>query len=297
MGTRGSALAVAQSGWVASRLKDLEPSLEVETVLIKTSGDLFGSQPPKEARALAQGVKGLFVKEIEEALSRGEIDFAVHSAKDLPAALACGLLIAAYPPREDARDVFIGRGGLRWDDLKEGQRVATSSLRRAIQLQRAKPGVVIVPMRGNVDTRLRKLNEGAADGLLLAAAGLRRLGRLDVPAQPVAEDVIVPAPGQGALAVETRAGASAALNLISRLDDAATRGAVELERAFLSAVGGGCSTPLGAHARVKGKGAELSVFWSREDGSQAVRLSESCPDLADSARFAAALAAKLGVKS
>lgn len=294
MGTRGSALALAQSSWLARQLQALEPSLTVETVVIKTSGDRFSAEGFREARQLAGG-KGLFVKEIEEALQRDEVDFAVHSAKDLPGELARGLHIAAYPRREDARDVFIGRAGLRWRDLGPGHVVATASLRRSIQLKLEKPGVETVPMRGNVDTRLRKLAERAADGLLLAAAGLVRLGRAELAQERVDEHVIVPAPGQGALAVEMKEGPSEAFELIEQLDDEPTRLAVELERAFLSAVGGGCSTPLGAHARVADglDSARLSVFWAREDGSGAVRFDEVCSDLIRRQAFAERLAAKV----
>lgn len=277
MGTRGSALALAQSGWVVGQLRRLEPALEVETVVIKTSGDLFGAVPAEQARALAQTTKGLFVKEIEEALAAGRVDFAVHSAKDLPSSLAPGLSIAAFPPREDARDVFIGRPGLSWKDLMPGMRVATGSLRRVVQLKAAKPGVETVPMRGNVDTRLRKLEEQKLDGLILAAAGLKRLGRADVRAEPISETEMVPSPGQGALAVETRDERSPAQALIARFDDARTREAVEVEREFLAAMSGGCSVPLGAHAVSDGKELSFSVFWSHDDGSGAVRLSERRP--------------------
>ena len=295
MGTRGSALALAQSGWLARQVEALEPGVEVETVVIKTSGDRFALEHPSEPAAPSEGAKGLFVKEIEEALARREIDFAVHSAKDLPAGLAPGMHIAAFPRREDARDVFVGRGSLRWSALSAGQTVATSSLRRAIQLRLAKPGVRTTAMRGNVDTRLRKLEEGAADGLLLAAAGLNRLGRAGVPAERIDADVLVPAPGQGALAVEMLEGASDAFELVQRLDDEPTRLAVRLERAFMTEAGGGCSTPLGAYAVVEGSRATLSVFWCREDGSGATRLSRTCTELdeAGAAAFAQRLAAKL----
>lgn len=292
MGTRGSALALAQSGWAARELERLNPGLRVETVVIKTSGDLFGTVPPKEAQALTGSTKGLFVKEIEEALSAGSVDFAVHSAKDMPAQLMPGLAVAAYPVREDPRDVFIGRDGLRWADIPAGARVATSSLRRKYQLLRHAPKTEVVPLRGNVDTRIRKLASGACDGLVLAAAGLRRLGRSDVKAEVIDFEHMLPAPGQGALALEVKDG-SAAEGLVRRLDDAATRRAVELERAFLAAVGGGCSTPLAALARPSGSGLDLSVFWAREDGSGAVRLSEVCRDLSRMSEFATALAARL----
>jgi hydroxymethylbilane synthase len=234
------------------------------------------------------------VKEIEEALVNGSIDFAVHSGKDLPAELAPGCFIAAYPMREDPRDVFIGRDGLKWNDLKAPAKVATSSLRRRVQLLAAKPGLELLGMRGNVDTRVRKLNEGFCDGIILAAAGLNRLGRTDVKRESIPEDVLVPAPAQGALAAEAKADRKDVIEIIGKLDDAKTRLCVEFERAFLLKVGGGCSTPLGAYATVKGKGVELSVFWSREDGSNAVRLKDSCAEPSKLEEFVAALASRLG---
>ncbi|MBI3552950.1 MAG: hydroxymethylbilane synthase [Elusimicrobia bacterium] len=291
MGTRGSTLALAQSGQLARQLQRLVPGLEVETAVIKTSGDLFQTQSPKEAAALASGTKGLFVKEIEEALIEGEIDFAVHSGKDLPAELAPGCVIAAWPEREDPRDAFIGRDGLPWAALKAPARVATSSLRRRVQLLQAKPGLELLPMRGNVDTRVRKLREGACDGLILAAAGLNRLGRTDVAREPIPVELIVPAPAQGALAVEVRADQTETAALVAKLDHAATRLCVEFERTFLKKVGGGCSTPLGAYATADGEGVALSVFWSREDGSGAKRMTKLCSDSSRRDDLAAELAA------
>lgn len=292
MGTRGSALALAQSGQAAENLKKLHPGLEVETVVIKTSGDLFGQVPPREARALAQGVKGLFVKEIEEALSAGKVDFAVHSAKDLPADLAPGLEIAAYPEREDPRDCLIGAGGLTWAALKAGQRAATSSLRRRVQLSMAKPGVELLPMRGNVDTRLRKLKEGACDALVLAMAGVKRLG-LKVAAEPIPAQVMVPSPAQGALALEVRADKAEVRRLVAALDHAATRAEVEVERLFLKAAGGGCSTPVGALARALGRGARFWAFWAEPDGARAKRLEAVLDDRAEAESFVRELAARI----
>lgn len=248
MGTRGSPLALAQSGWAARELMRLNPGLEVETETIVTSGDRFQGPPDQS------GTKGLFVKEIEEALLARRIDFAVHSAKDLPGQLAPGTLIAAYPEREDPRDALIG---CRWADLKPGMRVGTTSPRRRDQLP---AGVVAVPLRGNVDTRLRKLKEGEFDAILLAVAGLKRLG-LAVDYEPVPADVMLPAPGQGALALQTREGDAA---IVASLDHAPTRRAVEAERRFLAEVGGGCSVPLGAYAA----GDALTVFW---EGKRSVR--------------------------
>jgi hydroxymethylbilane synthase len=293
MGTRGSPLALAQSGLVARALEKLNPGTSVETVVIKTSGDAFQTQPAGAERGVPQGAKGLFVKEIEEALLEDKIDFAVHSGKDLPADLAPGLEIAAYPQREDARDVFIGRDGLQFAALKPGHKVATSSLRRAIQLKRVRPGVETVPMRGNVDTRIKKLEAGECDGLLLAAAGLKRLGKLAEGQEYVEPDVIVPAPAQGALAVEIRSGRPEISAAVAKLDHAATRRAVECERSFMAAAGGGCATPLGAWARETPSGLTLSVFWSREDGSGAVNLSLSAPAGSEPARFGKFAAAAL----
>ncbi len=290
MGTRGSVLALAQSGQTVAALACLHPGLEVETIRIQTSGDRFPIQSPAEVSALVSGIKGLFVKEIEEALADGRIDFAVHSAKDLPAQLLSGLAIAAYLEREDPRDVFIGRGGLRWETAGSGTRIGTSSLRRRVQLLAAKPGLVMLPMRGNVDTRLRKLQEGFCDGLVLAGAGLRRLGLGGMPHQPLSEDLLLPAPGQGALAVEVRQDRRDVVELLAKLDHRQTRLEVELERAFLKEMGGGCSVPLAARARLRGAEADFSVFYSEPDGSRSVRLDEVCRDLANSESFARSLA-------
>jgi len=293
MGTRGSALALAQAGTVAADLTRRHPGLEVEIVRIRTSGDRFAEKTPLEARDLAPGAKGLFVKEIEEALADGRVDFAVHSSKDLPAELKAGLVIAAYPPREDARDAFIGRDGLRWAQAVSGTRIGTSSLRRQVQLLAAKPGLRILPMRGNVDTRLRKLKEGACDGLVLARAGLKRLGLESIAHEPLPEAVLLPAPGQGALALEARRDRSDIMDLLAGLDHRATRLEVEFERAFLKEMGGGCSVPLGARAVARAAQMEMTVFYSEPDGSRAVRLAAECRDLECRDAFARDLAAQV----
>ncbi|MFA5138089.1 MAG: hydroxymethylbilane synthase [Elusimicrobiota bacterium] len=253
LGTRGSPLAKAQSRWVAERLERLHPGIGVETVVIKTSGDLSLPVP---------NVKTAFVKELEEALLRGDIDIAVHSAKDLPEKSAEGLCILAYPEREDPRDAFVGAEACRtWAALPRGSVLGTSALRRKVQLLRIRPDLRIEPLRGNVDTRLRKLAQGAFSGLVLAAAGLKRLG-LQVPSESFPTDVLVPAPGQGALAVQACSERAELGALLSALDDPDTRLEVELERRFAAAVGGGCSTPLGAFARCEGEGVRLTVFFS-----------------------------------
>ena len=298
MGTRGSKLALAQSSWVARHIEKIHPGVKVKTVVIKTSGDFLGirygvSPIPDPATPAPAGMKGLFVKEIEEALLGGTIDFAVHSAKDLPEALAPGLSVAAFPEREDPRDAWIGRGGLSWAELPESATVATASLRRQIQLRAAKPGLQAVSMRGNVDTRLKKLEEGAADGLILALAGLRRLGLAAVKAEPLSPELCVPSPGQGALAVEVRSDREDAAAIVSRLDHAATRAEVELERGLARVFGGGCRTPFGALARSEQGGMSVRLFHARPDGTRPVRWSGRCGAQEPSQAFATGLAKRL----
>jgi len=281
MGTRGSALARAQAEQTADALRRLHPGLAVETVVIETSGDRFAAGPfQKAAGDLAgdRGVKGLFVKEIEQALLEERIDFAVHSAKDLPEQLAQGLIVGAYPEREDPRDVFVGRPGVSWADLPPRAKIGTSSLRRKLQILAAHPGAVIVALRGNVDTRLRKISLEGLDGIILAAAGLRRLGKNDVAADPISPEIIVPAPGQGALAVEIRAGDLELRDALKLLDHPRTRLEVECERAFSAESGGGCSSPVGALARAENAGLSLRVFWAAGENSPVRRWMKTCLD-------------------
>lgn len=292
MGTRGSPLALAQSGMAARELESLHPGLKVETVVVKTSGDLFGAPPPEVAKTLPQGAKGLWVKEIEQALLDGTIDFAAHSAKDLPAVLAPGLVVAAYPKREDPRDVFVARPGLTWAGLKPGMKVATSSLRRSLMIQAAFPGVTVVPLRGNVDTRVRKLKDGEFDAMILAAAGLNRLGRSDVPREPLDPSVMLPSPAQGSLALEARADRKDILKTVGALDHAPTRLCVEFEREFLARVGGGCGSPVAAHARAQAGGVLLEAFFAREGESAGKRVSGLCADPARREPFVRDLAAQ-----
>jgi len=279
LGTRGSPLAKAQSAAFAKRLQGLHPGLEIEFVFIKTSGDRFsaalnsGETPPPDGSGGAPNVKAMFVKEIETALLDERIDIAVHSSKDLPAELAPGMVIAAYPEREDPRDVFIGGGGWRrWQDLPEGSLIGTASLRRRIQLARLRPDFRFRDMRGNVETRLRKLDDGEAAGILLAKAGLKRLGIDDVPHQDIEPKDIVPAPGQGALAIEARGGDERVRGLLASIDHEATRTAVRMERELLVKLGGGCSTPLGAFAALDENGFSLRLFWSDPEGRTPVSL-------------------------
>ena len=292
MGTRGSPLALAQSGQAARALEKLNPGLTVKTVVIKTSGDLFGAPSPEVAKTLPQGAKGLWVKEIEQALLDGAIDFAVHSGKDLPALLAGGLSIAAYPEREDPRDAFVARPGLTWASLGAGAKVATSSLRRHLMITAAKPGVNLLPLRGNVDTRLRKLADGEFDAMVIAVAGLKRLGRGDVPHEALDASVLLPAPAQGALALEVRSDRRDIAKIVRTLDHENTRTCVEFERAFLGHVGGGCGAPVGAYARHQSGGILMEVFFAREGEKTGKRAAGLCGDPARREAFVADLAAQ-----
>jgi len=248
IGTRGSALALWQARWVKAALEERHPGTAVELVTIKTQGDKILDVP------LAQvGGKGLFVKEIEEALLDGRVDLAVHSLKDMPSELPPGLHIGAVPRREDPRDVLIARQGTPLAQLSPGARIGTSSLRRAAQLRHARPGVTIVPLRGNLDTRLRKLESEALDAIVLAAAGIRRLGLEDRITEVLDPTVMLPAVGQGALCLEARQDDTELAALLAPLEDPATRQAVTAERALLQRLEGGCQVPLAGHAVVNGQ--------------------------------------------
>ncbi len=260
VGTRGSKLALAQTRWVVSKLKERFPDLTVEEVVIKTKGDKILDVPLAKI-----GGKGLFVKEIEEALLRGEVDFAVHSMKDVPSVIPEGLRISVIPERESPWDVFVGRSVKRLDLLPRGARVGTSSLRRRAQLKRARPDLEVVTLRGNVDTRLRKLDEGLYDGIILAQAGLRRLG-VEVEGEVLSEEVMLPAVGQGVLAVETREDDGQTLELLSFLHHEPTAVCVKAERAFLRRLEGGCQVPLAAYAVLKDSTLHIRGFVADVDG-------------------------------
>jgi hydroxymethylbilane synthase len=260
IGSRGSQLALWQARHVAARLEELGEQTRIE--IIKTTGDKITDVP------LAQvGGKGLFTKEIEEALLAGSIDLAVHSLKDMPAALPQGLTLAAFPEREDPRDALIGR---KLAELRSGDKVGTSSLRRAAQLHALGLGLAIEMLRGNVDTRLRKLDEGQYDAIVLAAAGLRRLGWENRITELLDPAVMCPAAGQGALALETR-GDGAALEIARKLDHAETRAAVTAERALLAVLEGGCQVPIGAHAHLEGSSIHLRAIVASPDGQRVIR--------------------------
>ena len=243
--TRGSKLALAQANWIASRLGELHPGLAVELKIIKTTGDKILDVP-----LAAVGGKGLFVKEIEDALLQGEADLAVHSMKDVPSELPSGLVLGAVSQREDPRDALISPLAVEIKGLPSGARVGTSSLRRQAQLLALRPNLEIVPLRGNVDTRLKKLEEEGLDAIILAEAGLARLG-LEVERAPIPVEVMLPAVGQGALGLEFRADDAATRALIEPLNHADTAAAVAAERAFLARLEGGCQVPIAGHAVVE----------------------------------------------
>lgn len=252
LGTRGSKLALAQAEIVRAALVERRPGLQVQIEVITTRGDVVQDRPLSEV-----GGNGVFVRGIEAALQDGRIDMAVHSAKDLPSELGAGMTIAAYLPRADARDVLVSRHGESLRELRPGAIVGTSSPRRACFVRAMRPDVVVEDIRGNVDTRLRKLGEGRYDAIVLAAAGLVRLGLGERASEWLDPEVMVPAVGQGALAIEVRESDGAAVALAASLNDAATFAAVAAERAFLAALGGGCSLPIAAHATLDRDGLRI----------------------------------------
>jgi hydroxymethylbilane synthase len=264
IGTRGSRLALAQSEWVRQRLERAHAGLRAELVVIKTSGDRIRDVPLYQL-----GGKGLFVKELESALLDGSIDCAVHSLKDVPGELAPGLIVAAVPEREDARDVALTRGPGGLAALPAGARTGTSSPRRAALLRALYPQLDVVNLRGNVDTRLAKLERGEVDATVLAAAGLHRLGLTPPHAEPCDPLRFVPAIGQGALALESRPGAVA--EQLASIEHRASRQAIDAERAFLTTVGGSCVTPLAAYATIAGDRLTLRALIAHPDGTRSVQ--------------------------
>ena len=268
LGTRGSRLALAQAESVAGGLR--ARGTEVEIVPIRTSGDRLAQA------ALADfGGKALFVKEIEEALVAGRVDVAVHSLKDMPAMLLGGLVLAAFPPREDPADVLVTREGGGLGTLPAGARVGTSSLRRRVLLRRLRPDLRDEPIRGNVDTRLQRLAEGRVDALIVARAGLARLGMEPPGAARLSEDEFLPAAGQGILGVEAREDDAALLELLATLDHTETRIQAEAERAFLLRLGAGCHTPVAGFARQDGSALAMSGLVASEDGRTVLTASVS----------------------
>jgi hydroxymethylbilane synthase len=261
IGSRGSKLALWQANHIKGHLETLGHQCRIE--IISTAGDRFQSGPLKEI-----GNKGLFTKEIEEALLEGSIDLAVHSLKDMPTELPAGLQITATPEREDARDVMVGR---KLADLPAGGRVGTGSLRRIAQIQAARPDLLVEGIRGNVDTRLRKLDEGQFDAIVLAAAGLNRLGWSNRITEFLAPDVMCPAVGQGSLAIETRSDNGPGMQACHRLNHSPTHACITAERAVLAVLGGGCQVPIGAHATIDEGTLHLRAIVISPDGKRMVK--------------------------
>ncbi|MDI6715560.1 MAG: hydroxymethylbilane synthase [Actinomycetota bacterium] len=265
LGTRGSKLAMWQAEHVASILRK-EAGVEIEIKTIKTQGDKILDAPLSKI-----GDKGLFVKEIEIALAKGEVDLAVHSSKDVPTQIPDGLMLGAFLKRADSRDVIISKSGKGLDELPQGSVIGTSSLRRIAQILHRRPDLRIKDVRGNLDTRLRKMNEGQFDAIILAAAGLDRMGWNEGITERIPPDVMLSAVGQGAIAVEIRKDDSTMLGLMRYLDDPSTRAAVTAERAFLRELEGGCQIPIGALGTVKNDTLSLDGMVASLDGSKLVR--------------------------
>jgi hydroxymethylbilane synthase len=264
IGSRGSQLALWQANHIAARLREREHEVEIE--VIHTTGDKI-----LDVALSKVGAKGMFTKEIEEALERRQIDLAVHSLKDLPTDLADNFAIAAVPAREDPRDGLCSERFSSIEELPGGAHVGTSSLRREAQLRAMRPDLAIHPLRGNVDTRLRKLESGEYDAIVLACAGLKRLGRVEAIRQIIPIDRMCPAVGQGALAIEIRAGDDEVQNALVFLDDVASRAETDCERALLRKLGGGCQVPIGANAILRDGGLHLEAVVASPDGTPVLR--------------------------
>jgi hydroxymethylbilane synthase len=261
IGSRGSGLALWQANWIKSQLEELHSGLEVDITIIKTSGDKIQDVPLTKI-----GGKGLFVKEIEEALLRRDVDIAVHSMKDVPMQLPYELEISVVTERENPFDALISRDNIQLDDLPKNAKVGTGSLRRSSQLLKYRPDLKIVPLRGNIDTRIKKLDSEGLDAIILAAAGLRRMGWGDKIAQVIPAEIILPAMGQGTVGIETRKHDPNVLEAIMALDHEETHLALDAERAFVDVLEGGCQVPIGAYATLDKERISLSGLVASLDG-------------------------------
>jgi hydroxymethylbilane synthase len=296
LGARKSALAQAQAKWVVEQLHKTFPELQVELVFITTSGDrltatphphplplekgeganLLSPRPPQGGEGLGEGgLKALFTKEIEEALLADRIDLAVHSLKDMAAELPKGLVIGAVPEREDPRDVWISKKNLPFKQMTAGAKIGTGAVRRQAQIKRLLPHAQVVAVRGNVDTRLKKLAEGEWDGILLAMAGLRRLGRAEAATEILEADFMVPAVGQGCLGIQVREKDQYIRPFLKALDHAASHAAALCERAFLKELGGSCQTPIAGHASITSGELTLKGLVISPDGQHLVSAKEN----------------------
>ena len=269
IGSRGSQLALWQANHISVLLRARGHAVEIE--IIHTTGDKITDVPLAQVGTKGGLGKGVFTKEIEEALAAGRVDLAVHSLKDLPTELPAGFEIAAITEREDPRDAFCSRHYTKIEDLPQNARVGTSSLRRQAQLKAIRPDLDIHPLRGNVDTRLRKLERGEYHAIILAAAGLKRLGKTELVKQIISAEIMCPAAGQGALAIEIREGDTAARMHLEFLNDPAARAATACERALLNRLGGGCQVPIGAFAEIRKSKLHLEAIVADPSGSRLLR--------------------------
>jgi hydroxymethylbilane synthase len=287
IGTRGSRLALWQANWVKSALMQQHPEISVDIEIIKTTGDKILDVPLAKV-----GGKGLFVKEIEEALRDGRVDLAVHSMKDMPADVPEGLRIGAVPAREIPNDILISRSGNGLCDLPQGARIGTSSLRRAAQVLAIKPNFTIIPLRGNLDTRIKKLDSDRLDAIVLAAAGVKRLNLADKITQYLDVKLMIPAVGQGALCIEIRDNDPEIASLVSCLDHFETNRVVTAERAFLKKLEGGCQVPVAAHGEIQNEKLNITGMVAELDGSAVIKHQVSGP-VSESERIGAELAQNL----
>ena len=266
VGTRGSNLALVQTNWVVDQLKKENPEVDFEVKIIKTKGDLIKDLPLDKI-----GDKGLFVKEIEKSLLDGEIDMAVHSMKDMPSYLPEGLKFAHSPKREDPRDALIFKEGYKsLDDLPQGARIGTGSKRRKYQLLKHRPDLEIVPIRGNIETRIKKIETEKLDGVVLAASGLRRAGLDDKIDYYIPTDIMLPAPAQGILALEIREDDKETEKIIDSIKDDITKIQIDAERGFLIGVNGSCHIPMGAYCEIEGEKITLTGLYGDGEGKKIV---------------------------
>jgi hydroxymethylbilane synthase len=269
IGSRGSQLALWQANHISALLRERGYHVEIE--VIHTTGDKITDVALAQVGAQSGLTKGIFTKEIEDALAAGHVDLAIHSLKDLPTELPPGFELAAITKREDPRDAFCSRHFAKIEDLPQGARIGTSSLRRQAQLKAIRPDLMIHPLRGNVDTRLRKLEQGEYDAIILATAGLKRLGKTELIKQIIPVEIMCPAAGQGALAIEIREGDTKTSELLTFLDDFNARAAITCERALLNSLGGGCQVPIGAFAEIRDGQLHLESIVADPDGSKLLR--------------------------
>lgn len=278
LGTRKSKLALWQANHVGKSLQDIHPGFQYRLETFITTGDIKLNQPLPEI-----GGKGLFTQELEHALQTGAIDFVVHSLKDLPVDDTAGLSISSIPLRENPKDVLIAKQKCNLMNLPKGAKVGTSSLRRSAQLLHVRPDLVLLPVRGNIDTRIKKAVNGEYDAIILAAAGVYRLGLQEYVQEELSKEIMLPAPGQGALAIQSRQNDKTLKTILSTIEDENTRNAVIAERSFLKNLGGGCSAPVAAYAYIRDDTLFMDGLVASQDGKELLRVNGSCKNNLDQA--------------